>query len=261
MRILRILKGVKGLRDLVTTVILSAPPVFNVCQLLVIVMFIFSVLGMSLFGNMVLQDNVESHANFQTVPNGMLLLLQTVTGDGWTLLLQDTKVQESSGLCTEAEGNCGTWAAIPYFVAFQLVGTLVFLNLMIAVILDNFTSLSEQNPDLVSPTDVDGFMDAWAELDPEASNTLLSARLPELIMKVPPPLGVMGDGDEADATALAKKLKVDAKGGVVKFADVLLALSLKRYLDKSDLTESELIKLEKDVELQLTKAPVEEFTA
>jgi hypothetical protein len=80
-------------------------------------------------------------------------------------------------------------------------------------------------------------------------------------MKVPPPLGVMGDGDEADATALAKKLKVDAKGGVVKFADVLLALSLKRYLDKSDLTESELIKLEKDVELQLTKAPVEEFTA
>jgi hypothetical protein len=132
---------------------------------------------------------------------------------------------------------------------------------MIAVILDNFTSLSEQNPDLVSPTDVDGFMDAWSELDPEASNTLPSARLPELIMKVPPPLGVMGDGDEADATALAKKLKVDAKGGVVKFADVLLALSLKRYLDKSDLTESELVKLEKDVELQLTKAPVEEFTA
>ena len=260
-RILRILKGVKGLRDLVTTVILSAPPVFNVCQLLVIVMFIFSVLGMSLFGNMVLQDNVEAHANFQTVPNGMLLLLQTVTGDGWTLLLQDTKVQESSGLCTEAEGNCGTWAAIPYFVTFQLVGTLVFLNLMIAVILDNFTSLSEQNPDLVSPTDVDGFMDAWAELDPEASNTLLSARLPELIMKVPPPLGVMGDGDEADATALAKKLKVDGKDGVVKFADVLLALSLKRYLDKSDLTESDLIKLEKDVELQLTKAPAEEFTA
>jgi hypothetical protein len=57
----------------------------------------------------------------------------------------------------------------------------------------------------------------------------------------------------ASAAALA--------GAVVKFADVLLALSLKRYLDKSDLTESELIKLEKDVELQVTKAPVEEFTA
>ena len=73
-RILRILKGVKGLRDLVTTIILSLPPVFNVCSLLALVMFIYAVLGMHLFATLVLQDNVESHANFQTVGNGMLLI-------------------------------------------------------------------------------------------------------------------------------------------------------------------------------------------
>ena len=73
-RILRILKGVKGLRDLVTTIILSLPPVFNVCSLLALVMFIYAVLGMHLFAMLVLQDNVESHANFQTVGNGMLLI-------------------------------------------------------------------------------------------------------------------------------------------------------------------------------------------
>ena len=73
----------------------------------------------------------------------MLLLLQSVTGDGWTLLLQDSLVQEESGLCTEGI-DCGSWVAIPYFVTFQLFGTLVFLNLMVAVILENFTSLSEQ---------------------------------------------------------------------------------------------------------------------
>jgi voltage-dependent calcium channel L type alpha-1D len=76
----------------------------------------------------------------------MLLLLQSVTGDGWTLLLQDSLVQEESGLCTEGSSTegCGSWVAIPYFVTFQLFGTLVFLNLMVAVILENFTSLSEQ---------------------------------------------------------------------------------------------------------------------
>ena len=142
-RILRILKGVKGLRDLVTTIILSLPPVFNVCSLLALIMFIYAVLGMHLFATMILQDNVESHANFQTVGNGMLLLLQSVTGDGWTLLLQDSLVQEESGMCTEGV-DCGSWVAIPYFVTFQLFGTLVFLNLMVAVILENFTSLSEQ---------------------------------------------------------------------------------------------------------------------
>ena len=77
------------------------------------------------------------------LPTGMLLLLQSVTGDGWTLLLQDSLVQEESGLCTEGV-DCGSWVAIPYFVTFQLFGTLVFLNLMVAVILENFTSLSEQ---------------------------------------------------------------------------------------------------------------------
>ena len=44
------------------------------------------------------------------------------------------------------------------------------------------------------------------------------------------------------------------KSGQVKFADVLLALSLKRYLEKSDLAETELIKLNKDVEQELTEA-------
>jgi hypothetical protein len=259
-RILRILKGVKGLRDLVTTIILSLPPVFNVCSLLALVMFIYAVLGMHLFGFLALQENIESHVNFQTVGNGMLLLLQAVTGDGWTLLMQDARVREHPDpaltVCTAEEGNCGSFLAVPYFLSFQLIGTLVFMNLMIAVILDNFSTLSEQNPDLVSPIDIDGFMEAWAELDPEANNSIQSYLVPQLIGMVAPPLGVMGEEDpETKAKALARKLKVTVnKSGEVKFADVLLALSMKRYLDKSDLAETELIKLNKDVEQELTEA-------
>jgi hypothetical protein len=88
-----------------------------------------------------------------------------------------------------------------------------------------------QNPDLVSPSDIDGFMEAWAELDPEANNKLPESALPELIAKVPPPLGTFGEDDAANsAKSIAKKLKVEKPGGLVKFADVLLALSLKRYV-------------------------------
>jgi voltage-dependent calcium channel L type alpha-1D len=159
-------------------------------------------------------------------------------------------------VCTVEEGNCGSFLAVPYFLSFQLIGTLVFMNLMVAVILDNFSTLSEQNPDLVSPIDIDGFMEAWAELDPEANNSIPSYLVPQLIGMVAPPLGVMGEEDpETKAKALARKLKVTvSKSGEVKFADVLLALSLKRYLEKSDLAETELIKLNKDVEQELTEA-------
>jgi hypothetical protein len=74
-------------------------------------------------------------------------------------------------------------------------------------------------------------MEAWAELDPEAKNVLDKSMLPELIAKVPPPLGTFGEDDAMiSAKSINAKLKVVAPGGRVKFADVLLALSLKRYV-------------------------------
>ena len=74
-------------------------------------------------------------------------------------------------------------------------------------------------------------MEAWAELDPEAKNVLDKSMLPELIAKVPPPLGTFGEDDATNsAKSIMAKLKVDSKGGRVKFAEVLLALSLKRYV-------------------------------
>ena len=55
----------------------------------------------------------------------------------------DASVKEETDLCSDAEGNCGTWLATPYFVSFLLIGTFVILNLVVAVILENFSSLGE----------------------------------------------------------------------------------------------------------------------
>ena len=50
----------------------------------------------------------------------------------------------------------------PAPTAAQVIACFVFLNLIIAVILDNFTSLGHQNPDLVTAADVSAFTELWA---------------------------------------------------------------------------------------------------
>ena len=55
-------------------------------------------------------------------------------------------IDEASGMCSHAEGNCGSHAAIPYFISFQIVGSFVFLNLVVAVILENFATSTSPRP-------------------------------------------------------------------------------------------------------------------
>lgn len=63
--------------------------------------------------------------------------------------MADAMVEESSGLCSQRDGDCGSWMAIPYFISFLLIGSFVFLNLVVAVILQNFSSIGSQDPALV----------------------------------------------------------------------------------------------------------------
>ena len=61
-------------------------------------------------------------------------------------------------------------SAIPYFISCQILGSFVFLNLVVAIILENFTSLGKENPKLVTGNDVERFKEVWAEFDPDADN-------------------------------------------------------------------------------------------
>ena len=61
LRILRLLKGAKDLRDLIMTMIFSFPSLINVCGVLGLVTFIYSVVGVDLFTFVVRQDNINDY--------------------------------------------------------------------------------------------------------------------------------------------------------------------------------------------------------
>ena len=64
-RILRIVRHAKGLRTLLMTLALSGPSLLNIGMLLFLIMFVFSIIGMSLFKNVIHNGAINDFTNFE----------------------------------------------------------------------------------------------------------------------------------------------------------------------------------------------------
>ena len=123
----------------------------NVGALLVLFLFVFSILGVTLFAEVKLQDTMNRHANFQDFGHALLTLFRVATGEGWVDIMYDAARKPSFTFsCIENQSyaskqevgiqGCGSSTAYFYFVSFFLIISLVFLNLFIAIILEGFAA-------------------------------------------------------------------------------------------------------------------------
>lgn len=68
----------------------------------------------------------------------MLLLLRVATGEAWNAVMVDCMVQPPQ--CSKSAGNCGDEVVAPlFFFSFVMIGSLIMLNLVVAVVLENFS--------------------------------------------------------------------------------------------------------------------------
>ena len=75
-RVLRLIKGAKGIRTLLFSLVMAFPALINICLLLFLVMFIFAVFGMSMFKTVKLRFGFDDVHNFQTFFKTFTLLFQ-----------------------------------------------------------------------------------------------------------------------------------------------------------------------------------------
>ena len=159
LRVLRVLRSLESVQVLVTTMIYSLPSVSNVSSLLLLFYFIFSIIGMNLFGDVPLDgDFYNRHSNFRDVGNGILLLFRCTTGESWNGIMDDLII---------AKGH-GTPEA--FFVAFVVGGTMILANVLVAVILDNFTDLMNSDNAIIQKEDIRQFAIEWGKLVVEAQH-------------------------------------------------------------------------------------------
>lgn len=97
-----------GLKRLFNTLLLSLPAMFNVGSLLFLVMFVYGVLGMNLFGQ---EPNLinNRHEHFRNIGSSLLLLFRVFTGDGWTDVMKATSGCDQFGFqCDPSKARSGT---------------------------------------------------------------------------------------------------------------------------------------------------------
>ena len=88
-RIFRLVKKAKSLRMIFNTFIVTLPSLANVGGLLFLLLYIYSVLGVSLFAEVQANGSITEYANFQSFGVAFLTLIRASTGENWNLLMYD----------------------------------------------------------------------------------------------------------------------------------------------------------------------------
>eukprot|EP01135_Chromosphaera_perkinsii_P008377 Nk52_evm2s1315 gene=Nk52_evmTU2s1315 len=234
-RILRLLKRAEGVKRLFVTLMLSLPSLVNIGSLLLLIMFIYSVIGMSLFGEVVFNSGINEMTNFQTFGMSLLSMFRLSTSAGWNDVLDGLMVGPPDcdpnylGL---DNGNCGNrLAAIIFFVSYVSIAFLIVINMYIAIVLENF-ELARREDEEVSDEDFEDFIALWEEFDPKATHTISSDKLLPFLSSLEPPFG---NKDESEETVLALEIPLyDEKAHLL---DVLKCL-LKRVYGNVELPDS-----------------------
>ena len=201
----------------------------------------------------------------------MLLLFQCLTGDGWSTLMRDTMVGPERGCDPDAiPTDCGSPSlAVPYYLSYIFIGTLVLLNIVVAVILEAFSALGDVNPDLVSAADITDFGELWAQVWTESAGAAPGGPgtaaggssmqpLPNSMMEMneqqlaralflqPPPLGLQGKVSDIDgAVSYIRQLGLEWDSDLpgddpnkVSFHDVVNALVKASFEDHLEVPET-----------------------
>uniref|UniRef100_A0AAX7UG70 Sodium channel protein n=1 Tax=Astatotilapia calliptera TaxID=8154 RepID=A0AAX7UG70_ASTCA len=196
-RILRLIKGAKGIRTLLFALMMSLPALFNIGLLLFLVMFIFSIFGMSNFGYVKYGAGIDDMYNFETFGNSMIILFMITTSAGWDGLLLPIlnyppdcdPYLENSG--TPVTGDCGNPSVgIFFFVMYIIISFLIVVNMYIAIILENFSVATEESADPLSEDDFETFYEIWEKFDPDASQFITYAKLSDFADALEHPLRV-----------------------------------------------------------------------
>ncbi|XP_032246867.1 voltage-dependent L-type calcium channel subunit alpha-1C isoform X9 [Phoca vitulina] len=196
MRLVKLLSRGEGIRTLLWTFIKSFQALPYVALLIVMLFFIYAVIGMQVFGKIALNDTTEINRNnnFQTFPQAVLLLFRCATGEAWQDIMlacmpgKKCAPESEPSNSTEGEMPCGSSFAVFYFISFYMLCAFLIINLFVAVIMDNFDYLT-RDWSILGPHHLDEFKRIWAEYDPEAKGRIKHLDVVTLLRRIQPPLG------------------------------------------------------------------------
>nr|CAB3227402.1 voltage-dependent L-type calcium channel subunit alpha-1D-like [Phallusia mammillata] len=200
LRLVKLLSRGDGIRTLLWTFIKSFQALPYVALLIVLLFFIYAVIGMQVFGKVkpIDGEQINRNNNFQTFFQAVLLLFRCATGESWQeVMLAATAGKECddnsdwniTGMALpEDKLTCGSNFSYAYFITFYMLCAFLIINLFVAVIMDNFDYLT-RDWSILGPHHLDEFKTVWSEYDPEAKGRIKHVNVVKLLRRIQPPLG------------------------------------------------------------------------
>jgi len=246
-RIFRLIGRARFLRVIFNTIIVTLPSLANVSALLMLILTIFAILGMQLFGTVKLQSTFNEYANFQNFGISLLTLLRIQTGENWPNMMVDvaTKLNVANN-CTDnptyasiqANGGivngCGTSASFVYFMLFHLMVTVIFLNLFVAVILNGFSNSNDEESFQIFKVQIEKFKKIWQEYDPQATGFVEVTKIEAIVLQLEADTDFITTGLRGNPKAIRQfiaSLQIPSYQGFSKYfmQDVLSTIA-KKYI-------------------------------
>ena len=247
-RIFKLFQKFPRLVQLGQTVWFSLPALYNVTLLMVLEYFIFSVLGMALFGKVKHGFYMDGHGNYEDFPSAMVTLFREMTGENWNGIMRDCMVQPP--FCDPGADECGSPVLSPLFhVGFQVMSAMLVMDLIVAIILNQFENQLEKekrmDSALLTEHDMRVFGEHWAHFS-RGSWTMPVPKLPSFLRYLPPPLGFIKGSEQLYGLEMAHfldELKIPCDNQNVHYLDVIHQLGyrvfLKKYPDVQRLEDEE----------------------
>ncbi|XP_044838994.1 voltage-dependent T-type calcium channel subunit alpha-1G-like [Mauremys mutica] len=181
MRVLKLVRFMPALQRQLVVLMKTMDNVATFCMLLMLFIFIFSILGMHLFGCKFASerdgDTLPDRKNFDSLLWAIVTVFQILTQEDWNKVLYNGMASTSS------------WAAL-YFIALMTFGNYVLFNLLVAILVEGFQTEGDASK---SDSEGDLFPHSLEEeggLKKNLSNPALMvlSDLPELKKNLTPPL-------------------------------------------------------------------------
>ncbi|XP_044182314.1 voltage-dependent L-type calcium channel subunit alpha-1D-like isoform X2 [Acropora millepora] len=195
LRLVKLLNQGSGIKTLLWTFIKSFQALPYVALLIVMMFFIYAVIGMQMFGRIALHPEtaINRNNNFQTFPHSLMVLFRSATGENWQEIMLSCTNREDVKCDPNADpkdpsGLCGSDFAYFYFVSFYSICSFLIINLFVAVIMDNFDYLT-RDWSILGPHHLDEYVRVWSEYDPEARGCIKHVDIVTLLKRIAPPLG------------------------------------------------------------------------
>lgn len=133
-RVFRLIKAFPELQVVIKVLLRSISSLTSVCFLMIIIMYLYSIMGVILFrGKSQVVTGIGNAGDpFGTVLEAMFSMFRVLTGEDWTDLRYDLLVGQSGQ---------GQFLITTFFISFYVIAAFLLINLVVGAVCNNYDSV------------------------------------------------------------------------------------------------------------------------